>query len=262
MKQLKKSRSKKIYQGTQAVRRAISILKTFTDERPSWALTDLSKQLGLNKTTVFRLLAALENERLVVHDPEKETYTLGSEMIVLGGRALRSSSLRQVSREELKTLADTSGETASLEVLSGKEVIILDEVVGDHLMGGVPSIGTRWPAFATSTGKAILAFSPDDEVDAVLKGPLPKITPKTVTSAEILRKQLAEIRERGYSVADEALELGYVAIGAPVHDHDGEVIAAISIGGPTLRLGGRSDEIGVLVRRAAERISIRLGYRS
>ena len=106
-----------------------------------------------------------------------------------------------------------------------------------------------------------MAFSPDDEVDAILKGPLPKITPKTITSVEILRKQLVEIRERGYSVADEALELGYVAIGAPVHDHDGEVLAAISVGGPTIRIAGKSDEIGVLVRRAAERISIRLGYR-
>src|SRR5688572_1381228 len=105
----------KAYEGTQAVVRALSILKSFDDERPSWTLAELSRRLNLNKTTVFRLLTALESEGLVRRDSVSETYALGPEMVMLGARAMRSYSLREACRPELKTLAETSRETATLE---------------------------------------------------------------------------------------------------------------------------------------------------
>jgi DNA-binding IclR family transcriptional regulator len=253
----------KPYGGTQAVRRAISLLKLFRQDRPVWSLAEMCKTLSLNKTTTFRLLTALESEGLVARDPKFDTYTLGPEIIVLGGQALRSSTLRSVAHPEIKALAETSGETTSLEILTGREVFVLDEVVGEHLMTGAQSIGTRWPAFATSTGKAIIAHMPAEETDALLRAPLPKITPKTVTDPDALRREIAQIRKRGYAVADEALEIGFLAIGAPVFNHDGEVIGAISLGGPTIRLTAkRIPEIGSQVRSTADRISAKLGYRS
>ncbi len=252
---------KKPYEGTQAVVRALSVLKSFNDERPFWSLADLSRALNLNKTTVFRLLSALESEGLVRRDSMAETYALGPEMVMLGARAMRSYSLRDACRPELKSLAEASRETATLEILTGKDVLILDEVRGVHLIGSVQSIGTRWPAFATSTGKSILAYLSQEQLAPILKGSLPQYTPKTVTDPDRLRKEFTEIKRRGYAIADEALELGFRAVGSPVFQHDGEVVGAISVGGPAARMTlERLPEFGKLVSRMAQQISTRLGY--
>jgi DNA-binding IclR family transcriptional regulator len=257
-----KSRKRQPYKGTQAVIRAITLLKLFTETHPVWSLAELTKHSGLNKTTAFRLLSALESEGLIMRNSDTETYTLGPEIIVLGGRALRSNNLRSLSRDELKALADKTGETATIEVLTGKEVLILEEVVGAHLFGGIPSIGMRWPAYATSTGKSILAYLPDGLVDSILKSPFPQFTPRTIGTMDALRKDLAKVRERGYAIADEELELGFTAVGAPIWNHDGDVAGAISIGGPSVRVNAqRVPEVARLVIACARRISSRLGHR-
>jgi len=251
----------KPYAGTQAVLRALQLVKTFRDDRPSWSLAELSKELKLNKTTVYRLLTALESEGLVRRLPDAESYSLGPDMVMLGARAMRSYSLREACRGELKVLAEASHETATLEILSGRDVLILDEIRGSHLLGSVPSIGTRWPAFATSTGKAILANLPDDQVSAILKGSLPHYTPKTITDTTRLRKEFVETKRRGYAIADEALELGFRAVGAALFQHDGEIAGAISVGGPVIRFhADRVSEFGKLISSVAKRISARLGY--
>lgn len=252
----------KPYPGTQAVIRAISLLKVFSDERSEWQLTDLAHEVGINKTTAFRLLTALESERLIARDPGSHTYRLGYGIVTLGGLALRSNELRSLSHPELEALASTTQETASLEVLSGSETLILDEVVGKHLMSGVQSIGTRWPAYATSTGKAILASMPAEEIKDRLPGQLVALTPKTIRSLETLGQDLELTRERGYAVAWEELELGLVAVAAPIRNFDSETVAAISLAGPTLRLTkDRLPRIGSLVCDIAHRISLRLGHR-
>lgn len=253
---------KQPYPGTQAVLRALSLLKVFTADQPEWSLSQLVKKLKFNKTTTFRLLSALESEGLLARSPGTDTYTLGPEMIVLGSKALRSNNLRSVSRSELKSLAESVGESSTLEILSGNEIVIIDEVIGDHLMGSVPSLGTRWLALATSTGKAIIANLPAEAQEAILRMPVPKFTPKTTTSPDTLRKELVEAQKRGYAIADEALELGYIAVGAPVRNFDREVIAAISVGGPNVRLTSkRISQVAALVRESASRISDLLGYK-
>jgi DNA-binding IclR family transcriptional regulator len=253
--------TQKPYGGTQAVVRALSILKAFSDDRPLWTLAELARSLNLNKTTVFRLLTALESEGLVRRDSITETYALGPEMVMLGARAMRSYTLLEASKPELKSLADTSRETATLEILAGKDVLILEEIRGTHLIGSVQSIGTRWPAFATSTGKSMLAYLPAEQLATILKGTLPQYTPKTITDPERLRKEFVEVRRRGYAIADEALELGFRAVGSPVFQHDGKVIGAISVGGPSARMTlERLPAFGRLVNRMALQISTRLGY--
>jgi DNA-binding IclR family transcriptional regulator len=240
----------------------MTLLKTFDDERPSWGLSDLAREAGLNKTTAFRLLSALESEGLIARGQDGESYVLGAEVVVMGGRALRANDLRVVARPEVERLARDTGETASLEVRTGREVLVVEEMMGDYLMGGVQSIGSRWPLHATSTGLAILAFMPEIQRDGVLVAPLTAVTRHTITDPDQLCQELAQIRKRGYAVADETLEAGLVAIGAPLYNHDGDVPAAISVAGPRLRLTpSRIAEIGELVMKAAGRISTRLGYR-
>ncbi len=248
------------YPGTQSVVRAISVLKAFTDEHPEWNLTPLAQELGLNKATTFRLLTALESEALIMRDPESDKYRLGPAIVTLGGRALRANSLRSVSHDALQQLALETNETTSLEILHGWEALVLDEIAGTHVMSGSQSIGSRWPAHATSTGKALLAALPDEQVRRRLPSPLPQYTAHTITACDALLQDLVQTRRRGYAVAREELEIGLLAIGAPVVNHDGEAVAAISIAGPTTRLTPeREPQLGALVRDCARRISRRLG---
>lgn len=250
------------YPGTQSVLRAMSLLKAFDDERREWGLAELAQEVGLNKTTAYRLLTALESEGMVARRPSAETYTLGPEIVVLGGRALRGNDLRSLAKPELEQIAAISGETATLEIISGEdEVLIIDEVVGSHLVGSLQSLGTRWPLYATSTGIAMLAHLPEEWVARVLVRPLPALTPKTMTDTAVLRQELAHTRQRGYAFLEECLEEGLNVVGAPLFNHDGQVVAAISLGAPVIRFPPeRAPEMGKLVQEAAQRISVKLGY--
>jgi DNA-binding IclR family transcriptional regulator len=249
------------YPGTQAVMRAISLLKYFSDEQPEWGLTELAEKCGLNKTTTFRLLTALESEALVARGLDGDRYRLGPSLITLGGVAIRSNDLRTLCRPELKALAAAVNETASLELLTGSEVLILDEVLGERVMTGSQAIGTRWPAHATSTGKAILAHLPPTELELILQEPRPPLTPHTLTDRALLLGDLAATRARGYAIANEEMEIGLVAVAAPLFNYDGEVVGAISLAGPRVRLtSDRLPIVGDQLRGAARRISAQLGH--
>ncbi|HJU86627.1 MAG TPA: IclR family transcriptional regulator [Gemmatimonadota bacterium] len=249
----------KPYAGTQSVRRAVTLLKVFSYERPEWGLSDLARAARLNKTTAYRLLTALEAEGLVARSSPSDAWRLGNEAIALGALALRSNDLMSAARPELESLVRDTGETASLEVLVGDEILILDGIEGPSLVGASSEVGTRWPAHATSTGKMLLATARRARSPRRLR----KLTPRTITDPARLERELERIRRRGYATAIEELEPGYVAVGAPVRGPDGWSIAAISIGGPTARLGSRRiPEIGRRIVRAADRITARLGGRS
>ena len=249
--------------GTQSIRRAVAMLEAFTDERPSWSVSDLAEMIHLNRTTAYRLLTALEQAQYVRRDPATDHYRLGSGLIALGGRAQRANPARAVALPELEALALESGETATLEILSGSEMVIIEEIPGEHVTNASHHIGSRWPVYATSTGKAILANLSPDESRPVLAQPIRPLTAKTVSSAKRLRDCLAEIRQQGYAVADEELELGFVAIGAALLDAEGRPVAAISLGGTRARLTDeRIAALGAQISAAARRVSHLLGYRS
>lgn len=246
------------FPGTRAVVRAIAVLKAFGGARSAWGITELAKELSLNKATVFRLVRTLEKEGMLTRDPGRDVYRLGPELIVLGAHALRSADFRAIARSQLEALAEHTGESATLEVLVGSDTLILDEVLGRYFLGGGGEIGTRWPAHSTSTGKVLLAAL--KRMGGALPTRLEARTDKTITSAALLKRELEQVQELGYAVASEELEPGYVAIGAPVHNHEGHVIAAISIGGPTGRISAeRIPALGMLVRSAADEVSRGLG---
>lgn len=253
--------------GTQAVVRALRILRSFSDVRPEWSLADLSRDLGLSKPTAFRLLLALEREGLVARHELVGPYRLGPTAIELGARAQRANGAAIAARPELEALTRATGETSSVEVLAGEESLILDEVQGGHLLGTSPSVGTRWPAHATSTGKVLLAAAAEQDPEVVRRlvrrggGRLRGMTPGTIRSASRLSAELARVSRQGYATAIGELEAGYIALGAPVRRHDGSVVAAISLGGPSTRFtDARIPGLVKSVRESAARISQRLGW--
>lgn len=248
--------------GTQSVLRALAMLEAFTDDQPAWNVSDLAEAIGLNRTTTYRLLTALESMELIARDPETDLYRLGSGLIALGSRALRANSVRDVSRSELEQLAEITGETATLEIPSGAEMVIIEEIPGEFVTSGSQHIGSRWPIYATSTGKAILSFATEKELMDLLPSRLAKLTAHTLTSRHALQDDLVEIQRRGYAIANEELELGFVAIGSAVRNAAGDPVAAISVGATAVRMPPqRVVEIGQLVRDAAGRISHQLGFR-
>jgi DNA-binding IclR family transcriptional regulator len=253
MKQRSKSPSPP---GTQAVVRAIAILKAMTQPGRGYGVTELAALVAVNKAAVFRLLGALEGEGMVARDASAGTYRLGPELINLGASALGSTDLGAAAREELAELVQQTGETTTLEVLVGADMLIIGEVQGRFMLGGSPELGMRWPAHATSSGKVLLAFAqPEPPLEE-----LARRTPRTIVSRRELERELEQVRRRGYAIANEELEVGFTAISAPIRNHFGSVVAALSINGPAARLRPAVVRSFIApLRDAADRVSRRLG---
>ena len=240
-------------QGAQAALRAVRLLKLFTSDQPEMTLSQLCRLSGLNKTTAHRLLGALRSESLIHRNPANGRYSLGPGLMALGVQALAGNDLRRRVRPLLQSLARDSGETATLEVPVDNDMLILDEVAGRHVVGAIGNIGTRWPLHATSTGKAYLAF--DLTGLERLSGDLPSLTANTLIRRESFQPQLDEIRRRGYATSVDELEDGYTAVGTVIRSSFGDLLGALSIGGPTQRLpAGRCAELGTILCQAVTRL--------
>ncbi len=246
--------------GTQAVQRVLSLLRVFSEESPKRSLTELAVATGLNKATAHRMLSVLEREGFVYRSSETGEFQLGSELIVLGARALKAMDIRAAAHPELRALASSTGEDATLEILVNAEVLILDEERGRGLLVLGTEMGTRWPAHATATGKVLLA-----EAESVLPETaegLSAITEHTIVSWDRWKATLSEALEKGYATKIEELEYGYVSVAAPVRDREGRTKAAVSVGGSVERVTvDRIPALAKAVQEAASRISERLGYR-
>jgi len=250
------------YPGAQSITRAIALLKAFDDRHVEWGLSELSEEVGLNKTTTHRLLAALESEGLIARNPISGGYRLGLELVALGGAALRATDLHATARWEMERVAQEAGAAVSLEVLNRGQVLVLDEVTSRGPAGAPRDMGVRLPLHATSTGKLLLAHRPEAEIGTYLQTPLPALTPQTITDPVQLQETLAQIRQQGYALTREELEVGFSAIAAPIHDYTNNIVAAISIGGPCIWLTEeRLPSLIALLQVAARTISRQLGYR-
>ena len=260
-----KTPSAKAPQGTQAVSRAIQLLKLFTDDTPEHDLIALTELSGLNKTTTFRIMSALENEGLI--ERCEVGYRLGSEAIVLGGRAMRSNNLRKVSRDYLEELSQSTGETVTLEVLHSHPErhlcsLVIDEVLGKHLVGIAPYIGSRLAVHATSTGKVLLAYAAKSVQEQILADELISYTPQTF-SRHALEEELKQIRSQGYALSKGELEHGLMTVAAPIFDLNAKAVAAVSIVAPSVRVGeSELEPLATLATQSANKISHALGFRN
>lgn len=246
-------------QGAQAALRALRLLKLFTPEKPELTLAEVCALAGLNKTTTHRLLQALHSESMLDRHPGDGAYRLGPALMALGVQALSSNELRQKARPLLSQLARDTGETATLEVPVDDTMLIIDEVTGSHFVGASGNVGTRWPMHATSTGKALIAF--DENGLCRVADRLVSLTTKTITRRGALEQQLSEIRSRGFAETVDELEDGFSGVATVVRGGMGQVLGALSICGPTQRLGAqRRASLGVTLCGAAERLQPGIAY--
>lgn len=264
--ELTKSEQSRAYAGTQLIARAFQLLKMFDDRRSEWQLTDLVAASGLKKTTVFRILTALEAEGMIQRTAQG-AYALGVEVIALGGRAMRSNPLRKVAHPYLRRMVEQTMETATLETLwldpTGlPTTAVLDEVLSPKLLGVTQYIGMQFPAHMTSTGKVILAYEAPERIEQLLPETLPARTEQTITSRAQLQTALAAVRNQGFALSSHELEVGIMAAAAPIFDHNGQIWAALSVSGPESRISTerQQQELVPLVCQMAAEISQKLGW--
>lgn len=247
--------------GTQAVRRAIRLLKTLAASGQDVELAELTRRSALARTTTHRLLSALESEGLVARNPGTGAYRLGAALVAMGARAARSHDLRELASPVLHELAEQTGETASLEIPAGGGMLVLEEVFGQHQLNVTAAVGTTWAMHATSTGKAYLAALAGDAWRGACGEPLRSFTARTITDTERLGADLDSARRRGFALVVDELSEGFSAVGAAVVDASAQPVGALSVGGPTQRLPQRRlGQIGRAVAAAARRLSVQLGH--
>lgn len=245
----------------QVIDRSLALLDRLAEEEGGLTLLELSERLVLHKSTVHRLLMVLERHRVV--EKRNGRYGLGLKLFELGSRAASHVRLGPRARPYLERLAVEIGETAHLCVLDDDEVFYLEKVEPTRSIRVPTSVGRRNPAHCTAVGKAMLAFLPPRRLEALVRRRgLRAFTRNTRTNLRDLRRDLALVRERGYAVDSEEIEEGLVCIGAPVRDHTGEVVAALSIAGPAFRLTRRKVPGSArIVLRVAGELSASLGHR-
>ncbi len=224
-------------------------------------LSDISKALDLTVSRTFRILSTLESQDYVRQDPETRRYRLGPKLIELGERARSGFGLVQVAAPILTQLAGQTGETVFLGVVDGWEMICIDRRESIHSIRLNAEIGQRIPLHMGGVPKTLLAYQPPPFIEEYLRRPLARATELTITDPRLLRRALAEIRERGVCVTRGDLETGACSIAAPIRNHNGVVVAAISAAGPEARFGPPDvPRIVDAVKSAAAEISRRMGY--
>jgi DNA-binding IclR family transcriptional regulator len=240
----------------------MSILHAFDETHLELGVTALSQKTGLDKSTVHRLLGALQQGGLIEQNSETSKYHLGFGLVRLARLALHHLDLPRIARPHLEELGAYSQETVNLSIMTDDDKIInIDRIASPRRVRNVGWIGREMPPHAVSGGKVIMAYMPQERLNRVLARGLLPITEHTVTEPAELRKQFDEIRELGYATTEEELELGLSAVAAPVWGQEGEIAAIISISGPSFRLPKeRLVELGQKTKKAASRISAQLGY--
>jgi DNA-binding IclR family transcriptional regulator len=243
----------------QSVDRALSILEVLARDGEA-GVTEIAADLGVHKSTAFRLLATLEAHRLVEQDGERGRYRLGVGNLRLAGATTARLDLVQEARPVCRQLASETGETVNITVRAETSALYLDQVAGSSALQSHNWVGQHIPLHATSNGKVLLSELEDAQPKKAVRE-LPRYTDQTVTTMSKLVAELAHVREQGYALAVDELETGLTAVAAPIRNAHGDVIASISVSGPSFRLtADRLDRAIPLLLAAALEVSHRLGW--
>jgi IclR family KDG regulon transcriptional repressor len=247
-------------QSVRAVERALDILLCFTRDEPTRSLTQIAETVRMSKTTVHRLLATLENKRFITRDQVTGFYRLGLRFIEMASLVLQDVELHRWAQPYLHKLSTQFGETVDLSILDGSDVIYLDVIESPQRLKLAAAVGQRLPAFCTASGKALLAFLPEDQIRKILGENLTRYTDCTPVSIADILSELRVTAERGYAVSEQEYERDINAVAAPIFDADHHPIASIAIVGPSFRLTkDRLPELGESIRRMTQLISNEVG---
>ena len=248
-----------------SLEKGLNIISLLSRRGSPVKLEELVKISGVRKTSCFRILQTLTRSGFAVKDPVTCGYFIGPKMISIGMTALGSSGIRELALPFMKEIRKKTGTTVNLGILSGHDVIFVERLQSAHIVEANLHVGSRLPVHLSSMGKAILAYLPEAELEAVLKQIcLEKKTEKTITSIAALKRELREIRKKGFALNDEELETGLFAIAVPLLNHAGIAVASMNISFPLMR-HSRKEAMEVfcpMVLDAGKEISAMMGFHS
>lgn len=243
-----------------AVSRALDVLLCFSRESPELTLTEISERVQLHKSTVHRVLATLEDARFLEHDSATGKYRLGLRLVELASLVLEHVDLRRQAWPHLSRLAQEFRETVDLGILDGVDIVYLDVIDSPQRVKLAVAPGQRLPACCTASGKAMLAFLPQEQVQEMLAQGLPRYTNHTIISPAGFLADLKLARERGFAISQEEYEEDIHAVAAPILSIRQEPLAVVALAGPAFRLPTeRMLEVGPHVRQCASDIAQELG---
>jgi len=247
----------------QVLAKAMDLLTALENEHDGLELAELARRLKLPKSSVFRMLVTLEEGDFVERRLDTERYRLGVKLFQLGSAVANNFDVRETAKPTMRHLLETFHETVNLGVLNGGEVIYLDIYESTRSIRMAAHLGQRDKVHSTSLGKAMLAHLSVAEVEAMIaQHGMPKFTARTITSLKGLWAELERVRARGYSIDDMENELGVRCVGAHIWDHQGRVVAAISVSGPADRMtDAQLAAIGQSLVDGTRQIAQRLGFR-
>ncbi len=242
---------------------ALDVLEQFHDNDDELGVTELSRRLKLDKNNVFRLLATLASRNYIEQNKRTENYRLGLKNLQLGQTVINQMGLHRHSKHALEALAQKCNETCYVAVLRGSHIINLDVVESGQPVRVVTRVGIMLPANCTAAGKVLLAGAAfEGEQNRLSTADLGQISPQSITKLHEQKKQLEKISVQGFALEDEELDVGVSGIAVPIRDYTRCIVGAISISGPTMRFSETRmhDELVPMAQKAAEEISLRLGY--
>ncbi len=244
-----------------SLNKAIDILVALGQVPDGMSLPDIALMVGQPKSTIHRLLTALEGRRFVRYEADARQWKIGVEAFVTGSAFLRNRDIVTLARPVLQGLVNDSGETASLYLEDDGEIVCMSQIECRQTMRVIARPGGRARMHASGSGKAILAYFSADELDQVIeRHGLATATDKTFNTPHALRHHLAQVREAGFALDDEENALGIRCVAAPVFDETGAATAAVSISGPSSRiLDSRVAALGIRVRTAAQSLTRSIG---
>lgn len=246
-----------------SVARALDIIKLVGDSRQGLGVTEISRQMDINKSSVFRILATLSQYGYIEQNETTGKYRIGYMFLDISSKLLDSLDVRTEAQPVLKELEYETNEVVHLVVYDQGEVVYIEKLDGNETLRMHSKVGKRAPVHCTSVGKAILSHLSAADVLAIMerKG-LPAHTPSTIVEKDAFLEELSKVKENGYALDLEENEIGIRCIAAPVFDHTGSVAAAVSISGPTLRMTDeRMRSLSSRMIQAGQAISKRLGYK-
>lgn len=244
----------------QSVDRAVTILELLA-QHGALGVTRVASELSVHKSTASRLIAALERRGLVEQVTERGQYRLGTTILRLAGATDARLDLVEAARPSCRRLAELTGETVNVAVLSAGAALYVEQAAGAGRHSSYDWVGQRIPLHATSNGKVLMCELSDLERDRLLQE-LPAYTPSTVTDRARLERELDDIRERGHAIAIDELDVGLTAIAAAIRDARGAIAGSMSISGPTFRFDEiRRAELLAPLLDAADEAGERMGWR-
>ena len=246
--------------GTSALRNGIQVLKAFSREEPSLGVTEISRRVGLHKSTVSRILATLEDNALVERHPDSDRFQLGVGVIELASPMLANLDVRRLARPFLEDLAQATGETSGLVIWNEEAAVVVEQVASPRRVKHTIPLGTQFRGHANASVKVFLAEASPEEVQRRIDRGLERYTERTVVDSREYLKDLQGVRELGRAVNDGEVSLEEVGISAPVRDHRDRAVAAVLMAAARYRTPPeKAEELSLQVKRTAADVSVRLG---